>query len=59
MYRQASILLNKKDSIVEMPFKPNTFMVESDKGMPHYVVLAESGKVTNMRAFYQRRRKVQ
>ena len=46
MYRQASILLNKKDSIVEMPFKPNTFMVESDKGRPHYVVLAESGKVT-------------
>ena len=46
MYKEASILLNKKDSIVEMPFKPNTFMVESDKGRPHYVVLAESGKVT-------------
>ena len=46
MYRQASILLLKKDSIVEIPFKPHTFMVESDKGRPHYVVLAESGKVT-------------
>ncbi|CAH3034094.1 unnamed protein product [Porites lobata] len=31
MYRQASILLLKKDSIVEIPFKPHTFMVESDK----------------------------
>lgn len=39
MYRQASNLLYKKDSIVEMPFKPHTFMVETDKGRP-------SGKVT-------------
>ena len=46
MYQQASILLHKKDSIVEIPFKPHTFMVESDKGKPHYVVQSESGKVT-------------
>ena len=46
MYRQASNLLYKKDSIVEMPFKPHTFMVERNKGRPHYVVVAESWKVT-------------
>ena len=46
MFRQAAILLSKKDSIMEIPFKPLTFMVESDRGRPHYVVRSESGKVT-------------
>ena len=46
MFRQAAILLGKKDSIMEIPFKPLTFMVESDRGRPHYVVRSESGKVT-------------
>lgn len=46
MFRQTAILLNKKDSIMEIPFKPLTFMVESDRGRPHYVVRSESGKVT-------------
>ena len=31
---------------MEIPFKPLTFMVESDRGRPHYVVRSESGKVT-------------
>ena len=31
---------------MEIPFKPVTFMVESDRGRPHYVVRSESGKVT-------------
>ena len=30
---------------MEIPFKPHTFMVESDRGRPHYVVRSESGKV--------------
>lgn len=46
MFWQAAILLGKKDSIMEIPFKPLTFMVESDRGRPHYVVRSESGKVT-------------
>ena len=32
MFRQAAILFSKKDSIMEIPFKPLTFMVESDRG---------------------------
>ncbi|KAJ7369504.1 hypothetical protein OS493_038486 [Desmophyllum pertusum] len=36
----------QEDSIVEIPFKPKTCMIESDKRKPHYVVQAESGKVT-------------
>ena len=31
---------------MEIPFKPLTFMVESDRGRLHYVVRSESGKVT-------------
>ena len=31
---------------MEIPFKTLTFMVESDRKRPHYVVRSESGKVT-------------
>ena len=31
---------------MEIPFKPLTFMVESDRGRLHYVVRSECGKVT-------------
>lgn len=44
MFRQAAILLGKKDSIMEIPFKPLTFMVESDRVRPHFIVRSESGK---------------
>ena len=46
MFRQAAILLGEKDSIMEIPFKLLTFVVESDRGRPHYVVRSESGNVT-------------
>ena len=48
MFRHAAILLGKKDSIMEIPFKSLTFMVESDRRRPHYIVRSESGKVRVM-----------